>query len=155
VPNVVIEATHLQTNYRFTAQSNDVGVYTLAQLREGDYTLRATASGFEEYAAQNIRLVSRDLRRIDIQLRIGSVETVVEVTAGATLIETETACIGDTKNASTLQSLPLNTRSLYDVNRELTRIEHGMVLQKVLQKCLPSCVNRSSDRFMSLVCGAK
>lgn len=114
VPNVTIEATHVQTNYKYTAQSNAVGVYTLSQLREGDYTLRARSAGFQEFAAQNIQLVSRDLRRIDIQLRIGSVETVVEVTAGATLIETETARIGNTKNASTLQSLPLNTRSLYD-----------------------------------------
>jgi hypothetical protein len=114
VPTVTIEATHTQTNYKYTAQSNEVGVYTLSQLREGEYTLRARASGFQEFAAQNIQLVSRDLRRIDIQLRIGSVETVVEVTAGATLIETETARIGNTKDASTLQSLPLNTRSLYD-----------------------------------------
>src|SRR5262245_35316609 len=114
VPNATIEATHIQTNYKYTAQSNDVGVYTLSQLREGDYTLRAKATGFQEFAAQNIQLVSRDLRRIDIQLRIGGVDTVVEVTAGATLIETETARIGNTKNASTLQSLPLNTRSLYD-----------------------------------------
>jgi hypothetical protein len=114
VPNVAIEATHIETNFKYTAQSNAVGVYTLSQLREGNYTLRARASGFQEFVAQSIQLVSRDLRRIDIPLRVGSVETVVEVTAGATLIETETARIGDTKGASTLQSLPLNTRSLYD-----------------------------------------
>jgi hypothetical protein len=54
VPNVTIEATHTQTNYKYTAQSNEVGVYTLSQLREGEYTLRARASGFQEFAAQNI-----------------------------------------------------------------------------------------------------
>ena len=114
VPTAAIEATHIQTNYKYTANSNDVGVYTLSQLREGDYTLRAKAAGFQEFVAQDIQLVSRDLRRIDIQLRVGAVETVVEVTAGATLIETETARIGNTKGAGTLQRLPLNTRSLYD-----------------------------------------
>src|SRR5262245_6369381 len=93
VPKVTIEATHIQTNYKYTAESNDVGVYTLSQLREGDYTLRATASGFQEFVAQNVQLVSRDLRRIDVQLRLGAVGTVVEVSAGATLIETETARI--------------------------------------------------------------
>src|SRR5262249_43232795 len=54
------------------------------------------------------------LRRIEVQLRVGSVDPVVEVSAGATLIETETARIGNSKGADTLQSLPLNTRSLYD-----------------------------------------
>jgi hypothetical protein len=114
IPGATIEATHLQTNYKYNSQSNAVGVYTLSQLREGEYTLRAKAAGFQEFVAQNIQLVSRDLRRIDVQLRVGSVETVVEVTAGATLIETETARIGNTKGAGTLNSLPLNTRSLYD-----------------------------------------
>src|SRR5262249_51455929 len=114
VPGATIEATHLQTNYQYTTQSNEAVVYTLSQLREGEYTLRARAPGFQEFVAQNTQLVARDLRRIDIQLRVGSVETVVEVSAGATLIETETARIGNTKGATILNSLPLNTRSLYD-----------------------------------------
>ena len=41
-------------------------------------------------------------------------ESRVEVTAGATLIETDTARIGDSKNAVALKSLPLNTRNLYE-----------------------------------------
>ena len=114
VPGAAIEATHLQTNYQYTATSNEVGVYTLSQLREGEYRLRARAAGFQEFLAQNIQLVARDIRRIDIQLRVGAVETVVEVTAGATLIETETARIGDSKGSAILASLPLNTRSLYN-----------------------------------------
>jgi hypothetical protein len=114
IPGASIEATHGATNYAYRAVSNEAGVYTLSQLREGEYTLRAKAQGFQDFTAQNIQLVSRDLRRIDIQLRVGAVETVVEVQAGATLIETETARIGNTKGAETLRSLPLNTRSLYD-----------------------------------------
>jgi hypothetical protein len=114
VPGATIEATRLQTNYQYRTQSNEAGVYTFSQLREGEYTLRARAPGFQEFVVQNTQLVARDLRCIDIQLRLGSVETVVEVSAGATLIETETARIGNTKGASTLNALPLNTRSLYD-----------------------------------------
>ncbi len=114
LPNVSIEATHIRSNYRYTTRSNEVGNYTLPQLREGEYTLRATMQGFREFVAQNIQLASREERRIDIQLQIGSVESRVEVTTGATLIETETARIGDSKNAVALKSLPLNTRSLYE-----------------------------------------
>src|SRR5437879_6194465 len=42
----VIEATHLDSNYRYTTLSNETGNYTLAQLREGSYILRATLAGF-------------------------------------------------------------------------------------------------------------
>jgi Carboxypeptidase regulatory-like domain len=113
VAGATIEVTHVRSNYRYTTRSNEVGNFTLPQLREGEYTLRATATGFREFAAQNILLASREERRLDIQFQIGPVESRVEVTAGATLIETDTARIGDSKNAVALKSLPLNTRSLY------------------------------------------
>ena len=91
VAGATIEATHVRSNYRYTTRSNQVGNFTLPQLLEGDYTLRATATGFREFVAQNIQLAAREERRIDIQLQVGPVESRVEVTAGATLIETDTA----------------------------------------------------------------
>lgn len=113
VPNATITATNLETNIRTTTRSNEVGNYTLAQLKEGTYILRAQAPGFKEFVAQNIALVARDIRRVDVTLEVGSVETAVEVTAGATLIETETARIADTKTAAVLKTLPLNTRGIW------------------------------------------
>jgi hypothetical protein len=90
------------------------GTYTLPQLREGAYVLRATLTGFREFVARDIQLVARDERRVDIVLQIGGVEATVEVTAGATLIETDTARIGDSKDADQMKALPLNTRQLYN-----------------------------------------
>jgi carboxypeptidase family protein len=113
VPNVSIEATHIQSNYRYTTQSNEVGNYTLPQLREGGYRVRATAQGFSEFIAQNVLLQAREERRLDIRLQVGTLGSAVEVTAGAALIETETARIGDSKDAEMIKNLPLNTRSLY------------------------------------------
>lgn len=113
VPNATIVATHVETGVRTTTKSNEVGNYNLAQLREGTYALRAQAPGFKEFVVHNIVLVARDIRRVDITLEVGSVETAIEVTAGATLIETETARIADTKTANLLKTLPLNTRGIW------------------------------------------
>ena len=113
VPGAAIEATHVGSNYRYTTQSNETGNYTLPQLREGDYVLRATLPGFREFVARDIQLAARDERRVDVVLQVGGVESAVEVTAGPALIETETARIGDSKDANQLKALPLNTRSLY------------------------------------------
>ena len=52
-------------------------------------------TGFKEFVAQHIQLAAQDLRRIDVRLELGSVKTSIEVVAGATLIETETARISD------------------------------------------------------------
>jgi hypothetical protein len=114
VPGATVEAKHLASNYSYSTTSNAVGNYTLGQLREGEYVLRVQLSGFKEFVAQNIRLAAQDLRRIDVRLEIGAMETTVEVVAGATLIETETARISDTKDALAMKVLPLNTRQLWD-----------------------------------------
>jgi hypothetical protein len=102
-----IEATQVGTNYTYKAQSNEVGNYTLGQLREGEYTLRVSATGFNPFEAKEIRLVARDVRRIDVALTVGTVQSSVEVTAGATVIETETARISDTRTSYMIKALPL------------------------------------------------
>src|SRR5437764_14686463 len=61
VPAAVVEATHVQSNYRFTATSNEAGVYTLSQLREGTYLLRVKAPGFKEFVVENLQLVALDV----------------------------------------------------------------------------------------------
>lgn len=113
VPGVTVTAVHLASNYHYDAVTNDSGQYTLTQLREGPYTLKAQLAGFKEFVVQ-LRLATQDLRRIDIRLEVGELESSIEVAAGATLIETETARVSDTKDANLLKSLPLNTRQLWD-----------------------------------------
>ncbi|MBI2684849.1 MAG: carboxypeptidase regulatory-like domain-containing protein [Acidobacteria bacterium] len=114
VPNANLTATHVDSNYQYTATSNDSGNYTISQLREGIYILRVQAPGFKESRVQNISLVSLDVRRVNITLEIGAVDTKVEVSATASLIETETARISDAKGSDALKTLPMNTRSLWN-----------------------------------------
>jgi len=113
VPNATITATNVETNIKSTATSNESGVFTIAQLKEGKYTIRAEAAGFRNFAVESMSLVARDVRRVDITLQIGDVTTTVEVQGGATLIETDTARISDTKNSLVLNTLPTNSRSLW------------------------------------------
>jgi hypothetical protein len=113
VPNAIVTATNTETNIQSTAKSNEAGNYTIAQLKEGNYTVRGQAPGFTRYVVDNVRLVARDTRRVDIRLEVGSVESAVEITAGASLIETETARITNTKDTLVLNTLPTNSRGLW------------------------------------------
>src|SRR5215469_1088806 len=97
VPGAVITATNTETNYRYSGVSNETGVYSVPQLREGTYQIAVRAAGFKEFVATDVILAARDVRRLDIKLEVGGVETKVEVTSQAALIETETARISDTK----------------------------------------------------------
>jgi hypothetical protein len=114
IVGATVSATEASTNYRYTAQSNGSGYYTIGQLLEGDYTLHVESPGFKTFVESGIRLANQDLRRVDVHLEVGAVETTVEVKGGASLIETETARISDTKTAEIIKDLPLNQRSLWD-----------------------------------------
>jgi hypothetical protein len=113
VPGATVTATNVETNIKTTAKSNDAGNYTIAQIKEGNYTVRAEAKGFKSFVVENVALVARDVRRVDMKLEVGDVATTVEVTGGATLIETETARISNTKDSKVLNSLPTNSRGLW------------------------------------------
>jgi hypothetical protein len=115
VPNATIEITLIERNYQYTATSNEVGAYTFANIPNGRYSLQAKAAGFKDFRAENILLDVRENRRIDITFTIDAVTTTtVEVSAGAGLIETETARISNTKERAVLTALPLSLRRAWD-----------------------------------------
>lgn len=123
VPNVAIEVVQTSTNYKFSAKSNEEGQYTILYLRDGTYELTATAAGFQPFKVDGIIVTGRDLRRVDVQLQVGAVGTVIEVSGGATLVETETARIANTKDREIMRALPLTLRRAWDYFTMTPQIE--------------------------------
>ena len=115
VRGATVAATNVETNIKTTAQSNEDGNYTIAQLKEGTYTVRAEAAGFKSFVADKVGLAARDVRRVDVKLEVGDVATEVKVSGGVTLIETETARVSDTKDSLVLNTIPTNSRSLWAI----------------------------------------
>jgi hypothetical protein len=113
VPGVKITATNLETNIKTATVANEVGVYTIPQLKEGAYVLVAEASGFSDFRVENIILAARDVRRVDVVVAVGQLATQIEVSGGATLIETETARISHTQSAALIKTLPINARWMW------------------------------------------
>jgi hypothetical protein len=132
VPNATIEIKNIKTGYVYTATSNSEGIYTVPNLLEGDYQLKARAQNFGEFVAEGITLNARDNRRVDVALQVQAVTNTVEITAaGATLIETETARIADVKDREQLRALPLTLRRAWDyftLTPQITRTTTGFNL---------------------------
>jgi hypothetical protein len=123
VPRALIEVRQAGTGYRFDTTSNEEGQFTIQYLRDGTFELTAKADGFQVYKVDNIILTGRDIRRVDVQLQIGTVGSVVEVSAGATLVETETARIANTKDREVMRALPLTLRRAWDYFTMTPQIE--------------------------------
>ena len=113
VPGAAVTATNVATNIKTGSKANDAGAYTIPQLIEGTYTVRAEAAGFKSVVVDQVVLAARDVRRVDIKLEVGAVETAVEVKGGGTLIETETARITDVKDSLVINTIPTTSRGLW------------------------------------------
>jgi len=108
-----VTATNDETGVSSVAFSNDKGLYTLSQLLQGRYRVVVRAPGFRDFTATDMMLLSRDVRRLDARLELAGVTETVEVVAGASVIETETARISDTRTFAQLNTLPVNSRGIY------------------------------------------
>src|SRR5207253_2942399 len=64
VAGATIEAISLRANYSYKSQSNESGVYVLAQLPDGGYVVHVRAAGLKEFIARDLQLGARDLRRL-------------------------------------------------------------------------------------------
>src|SRR5262245_54202853 len=78
LPGVRISVRSVETNISSGTVSNEEGVYTITQLREGTYALSAQAAGFREFIAKDILLVARDVRRLDLNLALGEMKETVQ-----------------------------------------------------------------------------
>ena len=114
VPNAKVEVRNVWTGCVFNADSNSEGLYTFSTLVDGLYTLKGAAPGFTDYVVKDIVLAVRETRRINIALTLASTQQTVEISAGATLIVTESGKISDTKSREDLWVLPLTLRRTWD-----------------------------------------
>src|ERR1700722_2796631 len=77
------------------AASTGGGDFEFNEIKPGTYELRCNATSFKEFVAQDIILDSGQVRRLDPQLTPGSTVEQVTVSAGASVINTESATLSD------------------------------------------------------------
>src|SRR5579864_9066598 len=87
--NAAVTATDVDRGTAWTAQTNDVGAYTLPRLPIGSYTVKVVASGFQTATHPAFTLVLNQTARVDVQMKVGQVNETVEVTGSAPVLQTE------------------------------------------------------------------
>jgi len=110
-----IVATNVQTNFKKDTTSAADGSYRILALPAGNYTLTASAPGFQQFVTTDIDLKVNDQLRIDVTLEVGSMQQEVSVTANAVQVQTESTQLGDVIETKKMLALPLNGRSYLDL----------------------------------------
>src|SRR5262249_40440917 len=109
VARVKIEISDAGTNaVVFTTKTDTEGRYVAPALKPSDYVLSAELQGFKKAVRKGVNLAVNQLAEVDFMLEIGQVTEVLEVTAAAPLMHTESAELGDVVEHRRVVELPLN-----------------------------------------------
>src|SRR3569833_994383 len=94
VPHAAVPITNDATGQARTVNSNDTGFYAVTNLAPGNYTVNATAQGFQSFTQTHNHLEPSIPLRVAAALQVGASATTENVVADANVIQTQTTSVG-------------------------------------------------------------
>ena len=107
VPKAQVTATNDATHVSVTRESTSDGLYTIAPVLPGVYTVTVKAEGFSEFVQKNLAVDALKLTGLNVKLATGSTSTEVTVTDAPPQLETTNATLGAVLENQTYENLPL------------------------------------------------
>src|SRR5690348_6797065 len=124
VANAAVTAVSTETNLRYTTTTSLSGEYQLANLPLGTYRIEVVKPGFSKSVKPDVILHVQDALEIDFEMTLGAASETITVSAGAPLVNTESATASTVVDRRLVENLPLNGRSF----QTLIALAPGVVL---------------------------
>jgi Carboxypeptidase regulatory-like domain/TonB dependent receptor-like, beta-barrel len=109
IPDAKVTVTNEGTSVGITATASSAGTYVFPDLLVGSYTVTVEKEGFKKTVSKGVQVESNQVAEVATTLEVGDATAVVEVTAGAELVKTESSELGSTFSGQAVHDLPLNT----------------------------------------------
>jgi hypothetical protein len=100
VPNAAVTVINRATNVKYTSVANSSGEYRVNNIPAGQYDVKATAQGFTTATVSDVEMQLNHTTTINVSLAVGAVTTTVEVNASGASIDTATAQVQNTFDAT-------------------------------------------------------
>ena len=122
IPGVEIVVKNLATSLESHAISGSDGNFSLPNLPAAHYSITYSRAGFRSSVVPDVELLVAQHAQMDAQLEIGSVNESVTVNSLSPIIETSSSEVGQVINTVTIEHVPLNGRSFW----QLTSLTPGV-----------------------------
>jgi len=129
VPNAAVRIRNEATNDVRSATTNEQGLYIFSQILPGTYEISAETQGFRKSVQTGAALRVNQTMEINFTLQLGEVTQTVEVSAGVTLLDTQSANRAVTLDQQTVLDLPVNARNpfaMVHVNAGVIAVRTGI-----------------------------
>ena len=115
VAGAALTLTEVETGIAHHAVTSGEGAYLFSQLKPGLYRLEVTSTGFQPATVNDVRIQVGQRARLDVTLPLTVTEAVTVSAATATLLNAESAAIGQVMDSRTIVELPLNGRNFIQI----------------------------------------
>ena len=116
IPNATVTARNVERNTTRTLQTSSDGTYRFENMPVGPYEVSVEATGFAKYVQSGITLILNQNAVVDVSMKTGGVQEVVNVVENAALINTSNAEVSTQFDSRRLSELPLGpTRNVLAV----------------------------------------
>jgi hypothetical protein len=106
----------VETNIKQESVTDTLGNALFPQLKPGLYQLDVSASGFNPQTITDVRIQVGQRARVDVKMQVGQLtESVTVSAAGATLLNSESAALGQVLEQKPIVELPLNGRNFLNL----------------------------------------
>jgi Carboxypeptidase regulatory-like domain len=106
VPGATVTIKSVDTNETRTATSSDQGEYRFPLMKPGDYILSASTAGLKSNNLRFTMLVGQE-QKLNVTMNPQGTNTIVEVTAEASVVQTENANLATSYSIKQVQELPM------------------------------------------------
>src|SRR5712671_2891158 len=109
VESATVKVINEATNLSVSSNASSAGTYVFPNMSIGSYSISVEKSGFKKSVNKGVQVESNQVAEVAATLEIGDVSSVVEVSAGAELVKTESSELGATFSGRVVNDLPVNT----------------------------------------------
>ncbi len=107
IPGAQVTITNEGTGASRAGEANAAGTYRFPTVATGSYRIEVRSDGFSTYSSTGVLVGVNDVTRVDVDLQIGEVTEVIEVSAEAARLQTDRAEVRAEVGTQELQNVPV------------------------------------------------
>jgi len=111
VPDAHIELKSAATGFHRAVQTNSQGLFEIAPLAVGTYTIDVSKTGFKSVSVEGIDLQYAETRTIDTRLEVGALADTVQVEAAVESLNRTNAEVGGVIESEQIKEIPVSGRN--------------------------------------------
>lgn len=115
IPGADVVVKNKGTGETFTAVTSGEGAFSVPSLITGTYTVTVSLTGFRTVVMDNVVVNAGVPANVRAVLEVGALTEQVVVQSTAELVQTQTATVSTTLDTRQVASLPLSSRSAFDL----------------------------------------